>query len=313
MYTEEDLSFAYKFPFSKVARDIIDAQPKQADLGSDRFLSLGRARIEEAILKPAIAYKNIKYGKLDYLGGYAFARLLVSAMGNRLAIDRYVAGEAARSREALEGSDLDSVMRLAKEMRVALEADGAGFRLRLPLFLKLSPRRPDFSLTNFRLHQGWVLLDSHAATDLLAVAMETEKPRGLPIKAADIPKWVAAYAKEIPAPKIEIRRPARTGGSSWVDRLLGTPIPDVRHRVVNLILAPYLINVKGMDEKEAFSVISEYISRCKALDPNTRINDTYIMYQCRYAKRRGLRPLSLARAKELLGGFVDFEAQKGVA
>jgi hypothetical protein len=76
---------------------------------------------------------------------------------------------------------------------------------------------------------------------------------------------------------------------------------------VNLILAPYLVNTKGIDVEQAAKIIIEYIDRCRAIDPNTKINERYIEYQCDYAKKKGLRPLSLSRAKELLGEQINFE------
>jgi len=79
----------------------------------------------------------------------------------------------------------------------------------------------------------------------------------------------------------------------------------VRHRTVNLILAPYLVNTKQLEVEQAARIISDYIERCKQIDPNTKINERYIEYQCSYAKRRGLRPLSHERAKELLGSAVE--------
>ena len=85
-----------------------------------------------------------------------------------------------------------------------------------------------------------------------------------------------------------------------------TPIADVRHRTVNLILAPYLMNVKQKNEDEAVALIMEYISRCKEIEPNTNVNSTYVRYQCRYAKSKGLKPLSLTNARELLGDVLNF-------
>ena len=93
----------------------------------------------------------------------------------------------------------------------------------------------------------------------------------------------------------------------WIERLLQTPIPDVRHRTVNLILAPYLVNVRNMSPEEAFKVINDYIERCKKVNPDTKIGEQYIRYQCNYAKKRGMRPLALQKAKELLGGLVELE------
>ncbi len=94
--------------------------------------------------------------------------------------------------------------------------------------------------------------------------------------------------------------------TSWIEKLLTTPIPDVRHRTVNLILAPYMMNVRKLDEDAAVKVISEYIDRCKLVNPSTNVNESYIRYQCRYSKTKGMRPLAASRAKELLAEMIEF-------
>jgi hypothetical protein len=310
MYTEEALSFAYKYPFSKEAKEIVSAPNKQENTQSPALLELGKARVEEALQNGKIEYKNIRYGKFDYLIGYVYARLLVSAMGNELALRKYIKAEAERAREVIEGSDEKEIGRLAKELNLDIKYDSEGFQIKFPLFLKYAPKTPDFSLTNFKLHRGFVMLDKHVLASIMARTIERELRNGLPIKRSEIPKNIVFYAKEIKAPKIDIKISTKGKDTGWIEKLLETPIPDVRHRVVNLILAPYLINVKGLDEEAAFQVISKYIERCKELDPNTKINDTYIRYQCRYAKRRGLKPLSLSRAKELLSTFLELSTEK---
>ena len=100
---------------------------------------------------------------------------------------------------------------------------------------------------------------------------------------------------------------AETAGSyAWIERLLTIPIPDVRHRTVNLILAPYLMNVRKLEEDDAVKAISDYIERCKLVNPNTNVNESYIRYQCRYSKTKGMRPLAASRAKELLAEMIEF-------
>ena len=63
-----------------------------------------------------------------------------------------------------------------------------------------------------------------------------------------------------------------------------------------------------MEVEQAVKIINEYIEKCKEIDPSTKINESYIRYQCSYAKRRGLKPLSLDRAKELLGNTIIDDA-----
>ena len=143
---------------------------------------------------------------------------------------------------------------------------------------------------------------------ILEQAVRKEISKGLPIKITDLPKQVIEYSKGLklkPAAKIEVK--AGKKSEEWIEKLLQTPIADVRHRTVNLILAPYLVNTKGYDVEQATKIINDYIERCKEIDPNTKITESYIRYQCNYAKRRGLKTLSLDRAKELLGSQVDLE------
>ena len=60
-----------------------------------------------------------------------------------------------------------------------------------------------------------------------------------------------------------------------------------------------------MDVEQAVEIIKKYIDECKQLNPNTDVSETYIRYQCNYAKNKGMRPLSLSKARELLGEYVD--------
>jgi Primase X len=43
---------------------------------------------------------------------------------------------------------------------------------------------------------------------------------------------------------------------SWIEKLLETPIDDYRKNAVNLILAPYLINVKKLSYDTALTIIN---------------------------------------------------------
>jgi hypothetical protein len=306
MFTEESLSFAYKFPFSKYAKEIVSEEPAPSGADLNRILRSAESRLEEAFSKERIEYRNLKYGKIDYVIGYPYCRLLVSAMGNRTALFRYIYAEANRSKEALESGTPKEIMRLSENLGLKLSLNKNDFAVAFNVFLNYMSEREDFNLSRFRLQSGLVVLNRYELSELLRSAMIKEISRGLPIKAADIPKQIIEIAKGIKPPKVEMPKVKTGSGSiSWIEQLLNTPIPDVRHRVVNLVLAPYLITVKGMSVDDAFKSISSYIERCKELDPNTNINDSYIRYQCEYAKKKGRRPLSLEKAKELLEGTAN--------
>jgi hypothetical protein len=309
-----DLDFAYKYPFSKEAKAIIDGL-KITQI-EQRYLRASKGQIEMA-LGEGISYKGTIMAdvKTGYLITYAYSRMMVSAIKNQPLIARYAAAEAKRSAQALSDSDPDELPRLAKELGVEAElmyfskdapAGGASLSFSFPGFLKYSSRVKGLELVNQKLGSGKVVLAKSNAIRLLEEAMRIEISKGLPISASLLPKEVIEFSRGAGfnvaalAPRI-----AYSKSDTWVDKLLQTPIPDIRHRTVNLILAPYLVNSKGMSVDQATKIISEYIDRCKLLDPATRINERYIRYQCDYAKKRGLKTLSLDRAKELLGGTID--------
>ena len=65
----------------------------------------------------------------------------------------------------------------------------------------------------------------------------------------------------------------------WIERLLETPIDDYRKNAVNLILAPYLINVKKLSYDAALNIINGWFGKCGEL----RQLDQDFNYMVRYA------------------------------
>ncbi len=298
------MDFAYRYPFSKKAKDIISEIRPQPD--DPKYLRLAKARIEEALSKGRIAYQSIQYGQLDDIISYAYARILVSALPLYL-IGKYVEAEALRSLSAMTTESDSNVAELSRELGVTFNHNGGRFFLDFAEFLKNSPESGEYSLTNQQLADGMIELTKQGAAGMLKPAISKQVGRGLPIPKKEIPKRTLEYAREIALPKEKLNS---EGGktTAWIEKLLQNPIPDVRQRVVGLILAPYLITVKGMDSESAYRQISVYIEKCKALDPNTKVTDAQIRYQCNYTKAKGMRPLSFAKARDLLSGVIDFDS-----
>jgi hypothetical protein len=51
----------------------------------------------------------------------------------------------------------------------------------------------------------------------------------------------------------------------WIEKLLQTPLPDYRKRCIWRILAPYLINVKGLSYDQSFSILANWLDNCAKL------------------------------------------------
>ena len=216
-------------------------------------------------------------------------------------------------RKRLSSAGVDEVVRVFGELglevgrRFGSSRSAEELAIRFEQYIKAEPRKRGYELVNQRLGGGAVILAGDKVKGFLAEAAAKEIMKGLPIKVNELPAEVVEYCKGVKI-KIKARRPQKkreAASESWIEELLKTPIPDVRHRTVNLILAPYLVNSKGLDVEQATKVIVEYIERCKEIEPSTKVNERYIEYQCNYAKRRGSKPLSRMKARELLQGSID--------
>ncbi len=299
-----DIDFACKYPFSSEAKKIIAGAVQELD---DKFIKAGILRVEEDLNSSAIPpyatrLKEIKY---MYVISYVYSRMLISAVNSKPHLERYILAEAQRSRSALEDESMPNILRLLSELGIEMSYSGERFIIGFGKFLSLSPRSPGLELVKEELDRGLVYLQKDSALKLMENAIADEIRKNLPIPAGELPKRIIEESKKMKMPKIDVRVDVREGSYRWIEKLLSNPISDVRHRTVNLVLAPYLVNVRGMGEDQAAEIILEYIERCRQINPDTRINSSYIKYQCRYAKSKGLKPLSLEKARDLYSGVLE--------
>jgi len=113
-------------------------------------------------------------------------------------------------------------------------------------------------------------------------------------------KWLKR-CRETPAVKV-IRHGSKvkkTGWRTrWIEQLLKNPVDDGRHRILWLIVAPYLVNVKHLSPQEAEREALNYLEQC---DKVRRIQGGLrglARYYVRRSARIGLKPLSLLTMKE---------------
>jgi DNA primase large subunit len=86
----------------------------------------------------------------------------------------------------------------------------------------------------------------------------------------------------------------------YIEKILQTNIQDGRHRILWLILPPYMVNVKHMSEDEALEAIKSYMERCGWREPRA---ERIIRYNVRRAKRIGLMPPTLERLEQTSPGL----------
>ena len=299
------LDFAYKYPFSVEAKDVISKSQHKFDI---KALGDGKSRVQDALNK-SLGFVRIQISSimLTHLISYVYARMIVSRIGSVNIINKYAESEAHRSAEALLEGDDAELLRVADGLGIGLKARNGMFTIPFEEYISRMPHVERFSLSRQLLRNGIVELNRETVIGFMESPMKNEVLKGLPIPVKELPKEVLEYAKSI---KLPVTKSSISSGNtvekySWIEKLLENPIPDVRHRTVNLILAPYFTNVRGLPEDDAVKAISDYIDKCRTVNPDTKVNDTYIRYQCRYSKEKGMRPLSRDRARELIGAYVD--------
>lgn len=307
----KDLDFAYRYPFSGAAKRIVGQQRAMIE---NKYIERAEKHINAA-RSGSLHYIDVSvdYLKLDYVMTYLYARMLLGAMGDRHASIEYAAAESKRSAEALGKADDAQIAEVAADIGLSIKKSAIGmdtFFIPFTNYISNAPKRPEYALVNQSLKGGNVIVGRAGLIGLVANAAAIRMTNSIMAKSAELPKEIITRAKAIrsaalKSASIAERRGGASKGSEWIEKLIKTPIPDARHRTVNLILAPYLVNIKKVNDDDAVKIISEYIGRCKEIEPNTKVNEQYIRYQCDYARRKGLRPLSFDNAKELIGDYIS--------
>jgi hypothetical protein len=52
----------------------------------------------------------------------------------------------------------------------------------------------------------------------------------------------------------------------WIEKLLNTPISDFRKNSTNLILAPYLVNIKKLSYQQSFDILTDWLQKCNSFN-----------------------------------------------
>ena len=154
-------------------------------------------------------------------------------------------------------------------------------------------RNPKWKLARQELDHGEIRMSDNMFNDLFgdcALAAVADGVRNL--RKAPFPKQLLGVKSEViqyvPSPK-----PRTNKGYLYVETLLEHPVSDGRHRITWLILAPYLVNVKKLDDQDAI----ERIRRFVAAAGETSAMRRFVEYNVRRARRNGLLPPTFSTLK----------------
>ena len=84
--------------------------------------------------------------------------------------------------------------------------------------------------------------------------------------------------------------------TSWIEKLLQTPINDFRKYCLWKILCPYLINIKKTSPEESFLILDNWLDKCDRMKALGYSKCTVIKDKLRYVKH--YKPISLDQLKK---------------
>ena len=84
----------------------------------------------------------------------------------------------------------------------------------------------------------------------------------------------------------------------WIEILLKTPLDDYRKTIVNLVLAPYLINIRQLEYQAAFDIIKSWLERCASLRKLGFGTESLTGNALATASKTGYKPMRLDTLKQ---------------
>jgi len=288
-----------RYPFAPKSREFFESIPMDERLTSAEVVkqaevrllgSLGRGRYEPHISE-LIEFSSF------------FAAALVASQEGYL-VSKFARSEGDRAKQFFLGEDPRTKARTV-EGCFGLRADvlvdagrgstySMGFQDYLAVVSRLElAKQPKWKLTRQALQDGKVFMSDNLLNDFFGDCAQQAVAAGARnLRRAVFPKQLTevrnAVMRYVPAQKGQQKK-----GYSYVDGLLEHPVSDGRHRLVWMVLAPYLVNVKKLEEAEAIEKIRAFVS----VAGETADMRRFVEYNVRRARRNGLLPPTLSTLK----------------
>ena len=287
-----------KYPFAPRSRRFFESIPVEDGLASrdvivqteSRLLSsLGRGKYETN-MSELVEFSSF------------FAAALVASQDPVLT-SRFSKKEAERAKEYFVSEDPRTKAALlgecfGKAPEVQDWSGRPGYSMPFEGYLTLVSkyeiaRNPKWKLARQELDRGVVRMSDNMLNDLfgdcagaaIADGVRNLRKGPFPRQLQGVKSSVIQY---VPSPK-----PKTNKGYLYVEDLLAHPVSDGRHRLTWLVLAPYLVNVKKLDDEQAIEKIRAFVAAAGETSAMRR----FIEYNVRRARRNGLLPPTFSTLK----------------
>ncbi len=281
-----------RYPFVAQSRKFFESMPMEEGLESKEVVQQAEARLLNALGRASYEPHLSEFIEFSSF----FAAALVASQDSFLT-SRFARKEGERSKGFFVREDRGSKPQVMKEcFSVSLRSANTesprpeysmGFEDYLALITKIElTKAPRWKLVRQSLERGVVRLSDNMLNDLFGECAQAVIAEGTKnLRRGAFPKPLAELRSSI-LRYVPTQRPKSSRGYAYVEELLKHPVSDGRHRLVWLVLAPYLVNVKKLGDEEAIDRMRAFVS----VAGETRDMKRFIEYNVRRARRNGLMP-----------------------
>ena len=293
-----------RYPFIPQSRMFFESIPIEDGLASREVIRQAESRLLNALGR---ASYEPHLSELVEFSSFFAAAIVASQDGYLTA--KYASREGERSKGHFVGQNSGSKVAIVVACFGThigvLEGEGFELRQRQPSYslnfedyltlvtkagLSKSSR---WKLARQPLEGGIVYMSDNTLNDLFGECAQSAVAEGTKnLRRAVFPKSLIQVRNDI-LRFVPVQKPRSSRGYAYVDELLKRPVSDGRHRLIWLVLAPYLINVRKLEDTEAIEKLREFVS----VAGETRDLRRFVEYQVRRARRNGLMPPTLSTLK----------------
>lgn len=285
-----------RYPFTPHSRRFFDKLPIEESFSSAEVLRQAESRLLGAIKRQR--YERHMSELIE------FSSFFVSAL---IASQDQFLGQKFAETESDTARDFFAVERLQNKLAILRDcfeiklspSDLPSYAYSIPVvdylraITRFELRSQKWKLVNRPLEKGIVYLTENDANDLFGDLSEKMIYSGVKnLRKVAFPKQLVGIRERI-VPYLPPQKVKSGRGYLYIEELLAHPVSDGRHRLTWLVLAPYLINVKNLEERDAVDRIRTFV----AAKGETSSMKRFIEYNVKRAKRNGLMPPTLMKLK----------------
>ena len=288
-----------RYPFIAQSRKFFESMPMEESLASKEVVQQAGSRLLNALGRAQYEPHLSEFIEFSSF----FAAALVASQDSFLT-SKFAKKEGERSKGFFVRETAGSKPSIMEECfsvhvtPVEWEGQQASYSMPVEEYLTLVARTEltktvRWKLVRQPLQDGMVFLSDNLLNDLFgdcAQAVIAEGTKNL--RKGVFPKPLTELRTEV-LRFVPTQRAKSGAGYAYVDELLKHPVSDGRHRLVWLVLAPYLVNVRKLEDEEAIDRIRAFV----AVAGETRDMRRFIEYNVRRARRNGLMPPTFSTLK----------------